>query len=166
MLVLRSLLSLVGGAYLLGQFVKQRSHRPPRLDPGEYAHKIADEMPLYGVEPVAYPHPDYRAARQEADAKLTAFIDAHKSYPPAARKAKSSGTAVITFHVETDGTMKALRVTRDPGHRLGAAALQVVSRLAAQGERWRPAYRDGVAVRFHFNLPVKFGVEQSGGGKA
>ncbi len=163
MLVLRSLLSLVGGAYLLSQFVKQRSHRSPRLDPEEYAHKIADELPLYGAEPVGYPHQDYRAARRAADEKLTAFIDTHKSYPPAARKARASGTAVVTFHVETDGTMKALRVMRDPGHRLGAAALQVVSRLAAQGERWRPAYHDGEAVRFHFNLPVKFTYEPVAG---
>ena len=165
MLVLRSLLSLVGGAYLLSQFVKQRSHRQPRVDPKDYAHKIADELPLYGAEPVAYPHPNYVAARREADARITRFIDEHKSYPPAARKARASGTAVVTFHVESDGTLKALRVMRDPGHRLGAAALQVVSRLAAQGEKWRPAYRDGEAVRFHFNLSVKFGPEPAANGK-
>ena len=156
------MLALVGAVYLVSQFINQSGRSKHNVKPAEYAFKVADELPLYGAEPVGFPHPDYYAAKAEATARLLDYISTNLTYPEAARKVRFEGTAVLVFHVETDGTMSALRVVRDPGHRLGQAALQVVSKLAAHGERWRPAYRDGAPVRFHFNLPVYFRLPENG----
>ena len=155
MIAPQTLLALAGAAYLLGKYVRQRAHKPVRERPSEHAFAVADESPLYAAEPLAYPHPDFAAARALALRDLTEYIEARVRYPDAAKKHGVEGTAIVVFDVETDGTLSAPRLLRDPGHGLGAAALDAVRHLHRHGHRWRPAYRDGQAVRYHYTLPVK-----------
>lgn len=86
------------------------------------------------------------------------YITSRSLYPQEAREKGISGTPVVNFIIEADGLITAPKIIRDPGGQLGLAALQAV--LAMQQEvRWRPAIIDGKPVRFSFNLPVRFKLE-------
>lgn len=158
MLLLRSALYLVSGAFILHKYYGQlSSKRKTKAVKGQgHAFSIADEMPLYGGREVPYPASDYRTHKKEAESKVLAQIYGHITYPPAALKSKAVGTAVVAFEVEVDGSITGARVVKDPGHGLGKAALQAVVRMAAEGERWRPGYRDDIPARIHVELPIKF----------
>ena len=155
MLIFKGLLTLVGAAYLLGRYVKS-THRPRvRLD-DTYAHKMADEMPLYGVADPGFPFPDYAAAKRTAEADQEAFVKSHLVYPKNSSRHPGPHTAVVAFNVEADGHMTGIHLLRDPGHGYGRAAEAVVRQLAREGAGWRPGYENGEAVKVQVNLPVRF----------
>ena len=116
MLLLRSALYLVSGAFILHKYYGQLSgKRRSKATKGQgHAFSIADEMPLYGGRAVTYPATDYRNLKKEADRKLLEQIKDHLTYPTAARRAKAVGTAVIAFEVEIDGRVSGARVVKDP----------------------------------------------------
>lgn len=80
------------------------------------------------------------------------YISQNLTYPEKAKEKGISGTAMITFVVEKDGSISNVRILRDPGAGLGAAAAAVVQGMP----RWTPGKQDGKPVRTQFNLPVQF----------
>ena len=155
MIIFKGLLTVVGAAYLLGRYVKS-THRPRvRLD-ATYAHKMAEEMPLYGVPDPGFPHPDYAAVKKAADTARDAFIQSHLTYPKANKRNNAPHTAVVACIIEADGRMTDIHVTRDPGQGYGRAAETVVHTLAREGAAWRPGYENGEAIKVQVNLPVRF----------
>lgn len=90
---------------------------------------------------------------------LLAYVNQKALYPAKAREENISGTAVIGFVVEKDGIVSRAKVLRDPGGQLGIAALRAVIGMARE-VRFRPAYKDGAAVRFNYVLPVRFKLKE------
>lgn len=91
-----------------------------------------------------------------SDRKMLEFIYNNLRYPAEAKANKAEGTAVITFAVEKDGSMKDIRIARDLTFGCGEEALRVVNLMASQGVRWTPGLQNGVPVRVQFNIPVRF----------
>lgn len=120
-------------------------------------YKVADELPRF-------PNPCERLdttiifKNQCSEQSLLRFITSRSIYPQEAREKGISGTPVISFIVEPNGIVNAPKIVRDPGGNLGLAALQAVLSMQQQ-VRWRPAIKDGKPVRFQFNLPVRFKLE-------
>ncbi|WP_157976083.1 energy transducer TonB [Lewinella sp. IMCC34191] len=155
MLILKSLLTLVGAAFLLGRFVKGAKHTRLHID-DTYAHKLVEEMPLYGVIDPGYPYPGYAEVKRTAEAEREAFIQSHLTYPKLSKKHSGPQTALVACNIETDGRMTGIHVLRDPGHGYGRAAETTVRKLAREGAHWRPGYENGEAVKVQVNLPVRF----------
>ena len=84
--------------------------------------------------------------------RLLQFLAQNLHYPSIARENGIEGAVVISFVVETDGSISGAKVVRDIGGGCGAEALRVVNEMPV----WRPGMQRGRAVRVQFNLPVRF----------
>ncbi len=87
---------------------------------------------------------------------LLTFLSSKLNYPALARENGISGTAVIRFIVEKDGSLTNLEIVKDPGGGLGKEALRVVKLMNKMDEKWTPGKQNARPVRVRFNLPVKF----------
>ncbi|MCO6146801.1 energy transducer TonB [Flavobacterium sp. NRK1] len=63
----------------------------------------------------------------------------------------STVKVLVSFVVETDGTLSNIKATRDPGYGLGAEAVRVLKSLKAT---WKPGMKGGKAVRTAYSLPI------------
>lgn len=85
--------------------------------------------------------------------ELLMYLSKHIRYPEAARIAGiSSQVAVVSFVVNTDGTITDIAVLKDPGAGCGKEVQRVVNGMP----RWVPGESNGHAVRVRFYLPVRF----------
>lgn len=120
-------------------------------------YSVAEEMPRFptnceGLDTTA------QAKSDCAQRGLMSYIAGRAIYPPEAREANLEGTPVISFVVEKNGVITNPTIVRDPGGGLGSSALRAVQLMQSE-VRWRPAYNEGKPVRFMFNLPVRFRLE-------
>ena len=88
-----------------------------------------------------------------AQRALVEFIYRNLKYPALAKENRVVGTVVVTFVVETDGTLSDIRVVRDIGSGCGEEAARVVELSDGQ---WVPGVQRGRLVRVQYNLPVKY----------
>ncbi|WP_116126374.1 energy transducer TonB [Lewinella sp. IMCC34183] len=123
--------------------------------PEDEIFKIVEQMPLFRAEACGQLEA-YAERKACADQAMLEHIHQHITYPPQAREIGKEGLAVITFIVETDGSISNIRLARDPGGGLGEVALAAVEQMEANGARWEPGIQKGKPVRVLFHLPVKF----------
>ena len=84
---------------------------------------------------------------------FTSWVDDHLCYPPESKESGSQGTVVLSFTLETDGSMGAVFVLQTSGDRaLDREAVRVVSRSPA----WSPGIMDGRPIRVTYTFPVIF----------
>lgn len=83
---------------------------------------------------------------------LYKFIDDNLRYPDEAREVNVTGTVVIRFVVEKDGSISNATIAREIGCGCGREALRVVNMMP----RWNPGKQGGKPVRTEFILPVQF----------
>jgi TonB family protein len=123
---------------------------------GVEVFKIVEEMPRFpGCEDDANLS---REARSNCAAKkMLEFVYNNIRYPAQAREAAIEGTVVISFIVETDGTITEPRVLRDIGGGCGDEALRVANLMP----RWIPGKQRGRPVRTQFNLPVRYKLDSA-----
>ncbi len=133
---------------------KQNSPTPPLADEAGEIFKVTHQMPRFpGCEEMAGTDAE---KRQCADKKMLDFVYKKLLYPAEARAAGLEGTVVITFIVETDGSVSNAEITREIGKGCGVEARRVVNLMTEEGIRWIPGHQHGKPVRVQFNLPVKF----------
>lgn len=95
---------------------------------------IVEQMPRFpGCEDGAG---DNNAKKACADKNLLAFIYANIQYPAAARELGVEGMAVVSFVVETDGTIADIKIVRDPGAGCGKEAQRVVKKMNDLDKKW------------------------------
>ncbi|MEM6395571.1 MAG: energy transducer TonB [Bacteroidota bacterium] len=130
---------------------------PPPMpeDDGEIM-VFVERMPLF---PGCDENAPYEEQRACAEGKLMAFLSREINYPAIALENGQSGTAVVRFVIEKDGSVTNAEVIRDPGARLGDEALRVVELMQSRNIKWVPGNQAGRPVRVQFNLPVKFRLE-------
>ena len=80
------------------------------------------------------------------------FIGNNLRYPEEARDANVTGTVIIRFVVEKDGSISNAAIAREIGCGCGREALRVVKMMP----RWNPGKQGGKPVRTEFTLPVQF----------
>ncbi|MBP5517014.1 MAG: energy transducer TonB [Bacteroidales bacterium] len=83
---------------------------------------------------------------------LYKFLNQSIQYPEMARENNITGTVVIKFVVEKDGSITKASILREIGGGCGKEALRVVNSMP----KWKPGQQSGKAVRTEFTLPVQF----------
>lgn len=111
---------------------------------------IAEIMPRFpGCEDRAMSKDERKTC---ADQALLDFIYERLEYPAVALENGITGTVIVRFVVEKDGSVTNLEVVRDIGGGCGPAVLEVVEMMP----KWIPGSQQGRKVRVQFNLPVRF----------
>lgn len=133
---------------------------PPPMEPTvEEIFKVVEEMPRFpGCEGLEASMAEKKAC---ADKKMLEFLYENLRYPAIARENNISGTVVVQFVVEVDGTITDARVVRDIGGTCGEEALRVVQLMNKMPDKWTPGRQRGRAVRVMFSLPVKFVLKET-----
>lgn len=121
----------------------------------EEVFKVVDEMPRFpdqGCEDL----PTVKKKKKCADKKLMEFIENNIQYPNNAKIAGAEGFAVVSFIVNTDGSINDTKILYNPGWGMGTEALRVVNLMVEQNIHWIPGKQRDNYVKVAFNLPVQF----------
>ncbi len=122
----------------------------------EGVFKVVEEMPRFpGCEDVQ----DQEARNQCAQRKMLEFIYSNIKYPKEARDAAVEGIVVVTFIVETDGSLSDIKTVRSIGSGCDEEALRIVQLMNNPNMRWVPGKQRGQAMRVQFNLPIRYKLE-------
>ena len=87
--------------------------------------------------------------------ELYKFLANNIKYPQVARETNITGTVIIQFVVETDGSISGATLLKDIGGGCGTEALRVVNEMP----KWIPGKQDGLPCRVQYNLPVRFSLD-------
>lgn len=85
-------------------------------------------------------------------AKYKRYISQNLIYPEAAREQGISGKVVVTFYVETDGTLTYMNIQDSLGNGCDEEAI----RLIKEGPKWIPGRLDGEPTQLKTTVRVKF----------
>ena len=80
------------------------------------------------------------------------WVNKKLRYPEAAKDKKLEGRVTLQFTVDTDGSVKDVKVVKGVDPILDSEAVKVVS----QSPKWTPAMQNGKHVRVHYIIPVIF----------
>jgi protein TonB len=83
------------------------------------------------------------------------WLNSNIKYPQVAKETGISGTVIVTFVVEKDGSISGVQVLKDIGGGCGEEAMRVVKAMP----KWKVGKQNGVPVRVQFNLPIRFTLE-------
>jgi protein TonB len=129
------------------------------VDAGDNANKQQEEVVItdVGTEEVVEEeeifvfveeYPSYPGGEEA----LYKYLSQNIQYPDVARDNNITGTVVIRFVVEKDGSITKAAIAREIGGGCGKEALRVVNSMP----KWKPGKQSGKAVRTEFTLPVQF----------
>ena len=88
---------------------------------------------------------------------LLEFLRENVKYPEQALKDSIEGRVVLSFVVETDGSLTDPKVVRGVHPLLDAEALRVLKLMP----RWEPGNQGGKEVRIKYNMPVTFKMDEN-----
>ncbi|CCH51502.1 TonB family protein [Fibrisoma limi BUZ 3] len=83
---------------------------------------------------------------------LGQFLAQNLRYPAEAQKARAQGRVLVSFVVNTDGTLSDVHVLQGLGFGADEEALRVVNK----SPRWEPGFQRGRRVRVRYALPINF----------
>ena len=83
---------------------------------------------------------------------LYGYLSNNIQYPQTAKETGISGTVIISFVVEQDGSLSSINIIKEIGGGCGAEAVRVIKGMP----KWIPGKQHGVPVRVQFNLPIRF----------
>ncbi|CCH55170.1 TonB family protein [Fibrisoma limi BUZ 3] len=86
---------------------------------------------------------------------LRSFLEKNLRYPAQASRSGISGRVVVSFVVNTDGSLTDVQVLKGIGFGCDEEALRVVKQMPP----WKPGKQSGRTVRVKFNLPIAFALE-------
>ena len=92
------------------------------------------------------------------DEALKKFIEDSIRYPRIAAEQNIGGMVIVTFTVETDGSIHNPRIVSDVGAGCGEEALRLVSTMP----KWNPGKMKGHIVRVQYELPIFFDRDKYG----
>lgn len=127
----------------------------PPIEEDDIPHRRAEYMPSYpGCN--GSTEAERRSCTERA---LLQYVSKHLKYPTIARVNNVTGTVVVQFVIDRQGTMKDIKILRDIGAGCGKAANKIVQKLADTGGDWQPGRQRGRAVSVIYTLPVRFQLE-------
>ena len=80
------------------------------------------------------------------------WLSENIKFPQVAKETQISGTVIVTFVVERDGSISNIKVLKDIGGGCGDEAMRVVKIMP----KWKIGKQNGIPVRVQYNLPIKF----------
>lgn len=91
------------------------------------------------------------------DEALLDFIKSNMRYPQIAKEKRIEGRVVVSFYVETDGSLTNLCITKSVDSLLNEEALRIVKKMP----KWEPGQLGDQIVRMKCFLPITFRCEDS-----
>ncbi|MBR6843255.1 MAG: energy transducer TonB [Prevotella sp.] len=85
-------------------------------------------------------------------AALFEYLSKNVKYPADAEKKKIEGRVLVTFVVNTDGSITDIEVVRKTFPSLDAEAVRVISGMP----KWKPGEQKGKKVRVKYTVPLNF----------
>ena len=85
-------------------------------------------------------------------AALFEYLQKNVKYPADAEKKKVEGRVLVTFVVNTDGSITDIEVVRKTFPSLDAEAVRVISGMP----KWKPGEQKGKKVRVKYSVPLIF----------
>lgn len=140
--------SWVKQSYKRNRINKEESHRcidkkNRYVEKKEERDEIGDGIYTFVEETPKFPG---------GDSALYMFICMNLSYPDEAREQKIEGNVLLSFVIEKDGSVSNIKKITDIGGGCGDAAVEMLSKMP----KWKPARYHGKPVRFEFQLPLLF----------
>src|SRR5690606_41239011 len=78
------------------------------------------------------------------------YVGDNYRYPAQAEAQGVSGRVILTFVVETDGSLTDIKIVRDLKYGTGEEAVRVLQRA----QKWSPGIQNGRPVRVQYTLPI------------
>ena len=131
---------------------------PPEKDsvPSEDTTVINDESLLEGEivegDVGIYVFVEKEASFPGGEEALYDWLERNINYPDEAREKGITGTVVVKFVVERDGSITHPRIVRDIGGGCGQEILRIMKIMP----KWKPTEQSGKRVRMDYTLPVNF----------
>lgn len=111
------------------------------------ATETAPATPATGGVSKAIPVAEYYEGGQEA---MYAFIEKEIKYPILAKRNRIQGTCIVSFTLNTDGTLSSIKLVKQVGGGLGDEALRIVRLLQFN----KPDYAILTSLPIVFKLPT------------
>jgi protein TonB len=111
-------------------------------------HIVKAIAPPSEALPIVTEMPDFNG-------NLFQYIRDNISYPRIAAASGTSGTVVVQFVVETDGSIGNIKVLKPVEDGCTEEAVRVVKSMP----KWKPGKNHGEPARVLFNLPIKFTIK-------
>lgn len=86
------------------------------------------------------------------DKALLDFIKRNMRYPKCAKEKNIEGRVLVSFYVETDGSLTNISIAKSVDSRLNKEALRIVKKMP----KWEPGQLGGEVVRMKYFLPIEF----------
>lgn len=83
---------------------------------------------------------------------LMTFLSQNMVYPVTAQENGVQGRVIVSFVVETDGSITDVKVARSVDPSLDREAMRVVKAMP----KWTPGKKDGKPVRVKYTVPIVF----------
>ena len=88
----------------------------------------------------------------DAKTEFSQWVYQNLHFPEEARKANASGTALVVFTVNQDGTVSDINVQESPHESI----TEEIIRLFSESPLWTPAYLDDNPVKVVYAMPLTF----------
>jgi TonB family protein len=89
--------------------------------------------------------------------KLMEFLARNINYPAEMRTDKIQGRVIISFIVETDGSVSNVKALRGPGYGAEEEAVRVIKLTSS---KWIAGMQNGRYVRVQYTIPISFSLDQ------
>lgn len=83
---------------------------------------------------------------------LSQWLSQHISYPIVAAENGIQGQVIVSFVIETNGSITNVGIARSVDPSLDREAVRVVGAMP----KWTPGYKNGVPVRVRISIPLSF----------
>lgn len=83
---------------------------------------------------------------------LNEYLSSHLRYPKSARDDKIQGRIIVSFLIDSSGSITNIVILRGIGGACDEEAIRIIREMPA----WKPAYQNGQAVSVQFTLPIHF----------
>ncbi|MCL1851056.1 MAG: energy transducer TonB [Bacteroidetes bacterium] len=118
----------------------------PDYEPVPIVNEVPDEPP----RPVKFPEKMPKPV--DGFDNMYAFLRSNLHYPEIPRTLGISGTVLVEFVVERDGSITNVTVAAGVSPELDKEAVRVVKLMP----RWKPGEQMGKTVRCSYSIPIKF----------
>lgn len=118
---------------------REKKYVPKRISDNSHVFDVVEEMPQF----------------PGGSSGLFQYLSESIIYPEEAKIKGIEGRVILTFVVETDGSISNVNIVKSVDSALDAEAIRVVATMP----RWIPGRIDGVTIRVKYTVPVTFKLE-------
>ena len=124
-----------------------------KLNENGYASNTGDSQLIEAPEMEADELPEFPGGT----ASLLEYLRKTIKYPAVCRENNVQGRVIVSFTIDTDGSITDAEVVRSVDPLLDAEALRTISQMPA----WKPGRKNGNIVKVRYSVPINFRLDGS-----